>query len=136
MNFRSFEEFWSFYVNQHSKQSTRRWHFAGTLMGDQEAWKEASFAGLLRFLYGDFGVPVCVSDSVEQYVKLITEATSLGLTDIADCGQVGDTYDAYSSAICMIRVSLTDSLPISQFGVKMSFLSVDFCFYLEIGEER
>ncbi|KAM7271104.1 hypothetical protein ACFE04_030318 [Oxalis oulophora] len=25
------EEFWSFYMSQHSKPSTRRWHFAGTL---------------------------------------------------------------------------------------------------------
>ncbi|KAI8560654.1 hypothetical protein RHMOL_Rhmol04G0274400 [Rhododendron molle] len=31
MNFRSMEEFWAFYVNQHSKPATRRWHFAGTL---------------------------------------------------------------------------------------------------------
>ncbi|WRX23030.1 2-hydroxy-palmitic acid dioxygenase Mpo1-like - like 3 [Theobroma cacao] len=31
MNFRSLEDFWAFYVNQHSKPSTRRWHFAGTL---------------------------------------------------------------------------------------------------------
>ncbi|KAJ6913252.1 hypothetical protein NC651_015687 [Populus alba x Populus x berolinensis] len=31
MNFRSLEEFWSFYVTQHSKPSTRRWHFVGTL---------------------------------------------------------------------------------------------------------
>ncbi|GAB2264985.1 hypothetical protein Dimus_000056 [Dionaea muscipula] len=33
MNFRSMDEFWGFYVTQHSKPSTRRWHFAGTLMG-------------------------------------------------------------------------------------------------------
>ncbi|XP_021814605.1 uncharacterized protein LOC110757330 [Prunus avium] len=32
MNFRSLEEFWAFYVNQHSKPSTRRWHFVGTLV--------------------------------------------------------------------------------------------------------
>ncbi|GMP85601.1 hypothetical protein CsSME_00038693 [Camellia sinensis var. sinensis] len=25
------EEFWPFYMNQHSKPATRRWHFAGTL---------------------------------------------------------------------------------------------------------
>ncbi|XP_058109284.1 uncharacterized protein LOC131252646 isoform X1 [Magnolia sinica] len=31
MNFRSLEEFWPFYVTQHSKRSTRRWHFIGTL---------------------------------------------------------------------------------------------------------
>jgi len=31
MNFRSMEEFWLFYMNQHSKPATRRWHFAGTL---------------------------------------------------------------------------------------------------------
>ncbi|KAF9598516.1 hypothetical protein IFM89_028048 [Coptis chinensis] len=30
-NFRSLEDFWPFYVNQHSKPLTRRWHFAGTL---------------------------------------------------------------------------------------------------------
>ncbi|TKY63427.1 hypothetical protein E2542_SST13299 [Spatholobus suberectus] len=33
MNFRSLEDFWAFYMNQHSKASTRRWHFAGTLSG-------------------------------------------------------------------------------------------------------
>lgn len=32
MNFRSLDEFWAFYVNQHSKPSTRRWHFVGTLI--------------------------------------------------------------------------------------------------------
>ncbi|XP_068644489.1 uncharacterized protein [Aristolochia californica] len=31
MNFRSLEEFWPFYVSQHSKSLTRRWHFFGTL---------------------------------------------------------------------------------------------------------
>ncbi|KVI03348.1 Protein of unknown function DUF962 [Cynara cardunculus var. scolymus] len=31
VNFRSMEEFWLFYMNQHSKPATRRWHFAGTL---------------------------------------------------------------------------------------------------------
>ncbi|XP_031485625.1 uncharacterized protein LOC116254386 isoform X2 [Nymphaea colorata] len=31
MPFRSLEEFWPFYMNQHSKPSTRRWHFFGTL---------------------------------------------------------------------------------------------------------
>nr|GMC99679.1 uncharacterized protein LOC105174534 [Ipomoea batatas] len=31
MNFRSLEEFWPVYMNQHSKAATRRWHFAGTL---------------------------------------------------------------------------------------------------------
>ncbi|XP_038988147.1 uncharacterized protein LOC103713728 [Phoenix dactylifera] len=31
MNFRSLEEFWAYYVSQHSKASTRRWHFFGTL---------------------------------------------------------------------------------------------------------
>ena len=31
MTFRSLDEFWSFYVTQHSKPTTRRWHFVGTL---------------------------------------------------------------------------------------------------------
>ncbi|WOL04717.1 hypothetical protein Cni_G13439 [Canna indica] len=31
MNCRSLEEFWPFYMSQHSKPSTRRWHFAGIL---------------------------------------------------------------------------------------------------------
>lgn len=31
MNFKSLDDFWTFYVNQHSKPSTRRWHFVGTL---------------------------------------------------------------------------------------------------------
>ncbi|PWA51784.1 hypothetical protein CTI12_AA461090 [Artemisia annua] len=30
MNFRSTDEFWLFYMSQHSKPATRRWHFAGT----------------------------------------------------------------------------------------------------------
>ncbi|GGE07985.1 membrane protein [Marinithermofilum abyssi] len=30
MEFKSFEEFWPFYVSQHSKPETRRWHFVGT----------------------------------------------------------------------------------------------------------
>ncbi|XP_044982088.1 uncharacterized protein LOC123449069 [Hordeum vulgare subsp. vulgare] len=29
--FGSMEEFWGFYLGQHSKAATRRWHFAGTL---------------------------------------------------------------------------------------------------------
>nr|XP_043610944.1 uncharacterized protein LOC122582597 [Erigeron canadensis] len=32
VNFRNMEEFWLFYMNQHSKPATRRWHFAGTLL--------------------------------------------------------------------------------------------------------
>ncbi|KAK9120430.1 hypothetical protein Syun_018047 [Stephania yunnanensis] len=28
MNFRSLDELWAFYMSQHSKPSTRRWHFA------------------------------------------------------------------------------------------------------------
>uniref|UniRef100_A0A1D1XNP6 Putative membrane protein ycf1 n=1 Tax=Anthurium amnicola TaxID=1678845 RepID=A0A1D1XNP6_9ARAE len=31
MSSRSLEEFWAFYVGQHSKAATRRWHFFGTL---------------------------------------------------------------------------------------------------------
>ncbi|XP_024383751.1 uncharacterized protein [Physcomitrium patens] len=30
MHFRNFEEYWPFYVNQHTKISTRRWHFCAT----------------------------------------------------------------------------------------------------------
>ena len=29
--FGSMEDFWGFYLGQHSKPATRRWHFAGTL---------------------------------------------------------------------------------------------------------
>jgi hypothetical protein len=31
--FTTYEEFWPFYVSQHSRPSTRRWHFAGTTLG-------------------------------------------------------------------------------------------------------
>ncbi|XP_020576564.1 uncharacterized protein LOC110022106 [Phalaenopsis equestris] len=31
MSYRNLEEFWAFYVSQHSKPLTRRWHFMGTL---------------------------------------------------------------------------------------------------------
>ncbi|XP_065853344.1 uncharacterized protein [Euphorbia lathyris] len=40
MNFRNFDEFWPFYVSQHSKAGTRRWHFVGTL------------ASIITLLYG------------------------------------------------------------------------------------
>ncbi|WP_079509049.1 DUF962 domain-containing protein [Mesobacillus jeotgali] len=30
MVFKHFEEFWPFYLSQHSKRSTRQWHFVGT----------------------------------------------------------------------------------------------------------
>ncbi|XP_021844681.1 uncharacterized protein [Spinacia oleracea] len=33
MNFRNFDDFWAFYMSQHSNPCTRRWHFAGTLSG-------------------------------------------------------------------------------------------------------
>ncbi|KMT16848.1 hypothetical protein BVRB_2g043280 [Beta vulgaris subsp. vulgaris] len=33
MNFRSLDDFWAFYMSQHSKPSTRRLHFAGTISG-------------------------------------------------------------------------------------------------------
>ncbi|XP_047309163.1 uncharacterized protein LOC124912568 [Impatiens glandulifera] len=31
MNFRSMDEFWPYYMSQHSNPATRRWHFGGTL---------------------------------------------------------------------------------------------------------
>ncbi|CAN6581384.1 hypothetical protein ACFX13_033602 [Malus domestica] len=51
MKFRSLEEFWAFYMSQHSKPSTRRWHFAGTL---------ASLSFLLYSLLFDWRFLVCV----------------------------------------------------------------------------
>ncbi|XP_039128169.1 uncharacterized protein LOC120264422 [Dioscorea cayenensis subsp. rotundata] len=33
MNFKNLDEFWAFYVSQHSKAATRRLHFLGTLSG-------------------------------------------------------------------------------------------------------
>ncbi|PLT30734.1 DUF962 domain-containing protein [Peribacillus deserti] len=30
MKFSSYEEFWKFYLTQHSKSTTRAWHFVGT----------------------------------------------------------------------------------------------------------
>lgn len=32
MNFRNLEDFWAFYVSQHSKRATRHWHFVGTVL--------------------------------------------------------------------------------------------------------
>lgn len=32
MNFRNLEDFWAFYVSQHSKRATRHWHFVGTFL--------------------------------------------------------------------------------------------------------
>jgi len=31
--FRSFAEFWPYYVREHDKAATRRWHFCGTTIG-------------------------------------------------------------------------------------------------------
>ncbi|KUP08745.1 membrane protein [Bacillus coahuilensis p1.1.43] len=30
MEFKSYQDFWYFYLTQHSKPTTRRWHFVGT----------------------------------------------------------------------------------------------------------
>ncbi|KAK1377490.1 L-rhamnose-proton symporter like [Heracleum sosnowskyi] len=53
MNFRNMDEFWPYFVSQHSKPATRRWHFAGV------------FASILCLIYSFtfnwcylFGVPV------------------------------------------------------------------------------
>jgi hypothetical protein len=61
----SFEEFWPFYVSQHSRSSTRALHFAGTTMvlGYGPAWighfffeknRPATFTYPLWSLRGDF----------------------------------------------------------------------------------
>ncbi|KAK9124403.1 hypothetical protein Sjap_014005 [Stephania japonica] len=55
MNFRSFGEFWPFYVNQHSKPSTRRWHFAGTLTALVIVICSLLFAWWLVFFVPIFG---------------------------------------------------------------------------------
>lgn len=55
MNFRSMEEFWPFYVNQHSKPATRRWHFVGTLTGIFFLFYSAFFNWWCVFLVPLFG---------------------------------------------------------------------------------
>ncbi|XP_041027137.1 uncharacterized protein LOC121267341 [Juglans microcarpa x Juglans regia] len=55
MNFRSLDEFWAFYVNQHSKPSTRRWHFVGMLTGIFFSLCSVVFSWWFLFLVPFFG---------------------------------------------------------------------------------
>ncbi|KAK9668848.1 hypothetical protein RND81_13G091100 [Saponaria officinalis] len=56
MNFRSLDDFWAFYMTQHSKPSTRRWHFAGTLSAILKFIIAAPFIGYGLAWYSHFFV--------------------------------------------------------------------------------
>jgi hypothetical protein len=55
---KSFEEFWPFYVSQHTRAATRYWHFGGTtlalvcLLGVALGWSRLLLAGALFVGYG------------------------------------------------------------------------------------
>lgn len=55
---KSFEEFWPFYVSQHSRGATRSWHFGGTtlalvcVVGVASGWSRLLLAGALVVGYG------------------------------------------------------------------------------------
>jgi hypothetical protein len=55
---KSFEEFWPFYVSQHTRAATRSWHFVGTtlaflcLVGVAFGWSRLLLAGAVVAGYG------------------------------------------------------------------------------------